>query len=767
VDPTNSSNIYVLDNSGIHQSVDGGATFTTLLALPSVPGGIRQIALDSSSGTLYYGTSSTVTAISVNGGVVNPLPISTPGFHTLVALGGRVYAGFDTPSVPYVIKWDPSGTNILYSTFFGGTVLDIVQAAAVDALGNCTVAGYTYSPDFPVTTGLSRRLVQASSASGFVTRLSPDGTRLIYSSLLGGSGLGSTNARASTTIRGLALDSSGNAYVTGQTAAADFPLSSNAFQSARPQPMCNRPQQAFLVGTDLGVNAFAAKISPDGSQFLYSTLLTGSCGSVGLGIAVNAAGEAVVAGYTTSTDLPTTAGAYQSAFPGPADSTLPPNPVTAGFAARISAAGDRMIAGTYLGGSYVTEANAVALDAQGNTYLTGATAKILPGATPGAYQTTAVDRCVIPIAIGPAPPYGGANDAFVLKLDAGLSTAGYMTYLGGGCNDAGNGIALDAAGNAWVNGTTVSPDFPLKSPFVGHGIATGFVSEMSADGSQLLFSSATDGVALAIDPMGAVHLAGAGASSTVAKRTQSFGFGKSVEWNKIDPASAPSVVIDNIQPVTNYPPTYLVPSYLGLGTVPGEMIRITGHNLGPATAVNGELDSTGRLPFTLAGTSVFFNNIPAPLVSVGDSEITCFAPFEIAQAASVMVESNGRRSNSVRTGVAQSDPQILSVMNADGSVNSADNPAKVGDVVSFLVSGMGETTPLSVDGLTNAPPLPVPNTQVIVGLSNMRVLPDFVGAAPGQIAGIMQVNVTLPAGNYSSPVYVGLNNANAPVYISQ
>ncbi len=180
-----------------------------------------------------------------------------------------------------MIKWDPTGANILYSTFFGGTVQDFVKGLAVDAQGNCTVAGYTYSPDFPATTTFSGTPAALGPATGFITRLSADGTHLVYSDLLGGS--------VYTLLQGLALDPSGAAYVTGETAAADFPLSSNAYQSTHPQTLCTRPSDAPFINTNTGAYGFVSKISADGSQLVYSTLITGSCGSAGNGLTVDAA----------------------------------------------------------------------------------------------------------------------------------------------------------------------------------------------------------------------------------------------------------------------------------------------------------------------------------------------------------------------------------------------------------------------------------------------------------------------------------------------
>ncbi len=155
-------------------------------------------------------------------------------------------------------------------------------------------------------------------------------------------------------------------------------------------------------------------------------------------------------------------------------------------------------------------------------------------------------------------------------------------------------------GNAWINGPTQSPDFPLKSPFQAGGIGSQFVSEISANGSQLLFSSGTDGVAMAMGPTGLVYLAGSGATPSLPKHVQAFGgTGTAAEWSKIDPTMTPAVEIDNVQPVTSFPPAVLGPTGVGPAVVPGQLIQISGSNLGPSTKTNGQLDSTGRMPFTL------------------------------------------------------------------------------------------------------------------------------------------------------------------------
>jgi uncharacterized protein (TIGR03437 family) len=748
VDST-ASTFYILGTVGVYKSIDGGHTFNLLPGLtPLVTSSqLKQIALDTASNTLYLGTSAMLYASTDGGATFNPL-IATPNLHSLAVLGGTAYAGFDTPAVPYVIKWDPTGTQILYSTFLGGASTSFISTAKVDSQGHLMLAGTTYSPDFPVTSTLANRS-PFGYPNVFVTALTADGTQVVYSAIIGDpKGLFPT---------GLATDSSGAAYVTGQTGSPDFPTTPNSFQSTLPTTPCSRPQGNPFAITNTGANAFVTKLGPDGS-LVYSTFLTGSCGSAGEGIAVNAAGEAVIVGLTTSPDFPVSPNTYQPAFPGDPSKTSAPNALYAGFVTRLSAAGDKVIASSYLGGGFATSANAVTVDAAGNITVTGYTSNLTPGATPGAFQPKALDDCAPTINIGPGPPPSPSTDAFVLKLDPALGTPRYMTYLGGSCNDSGTGIALDSSGNAWVTGNTQSSDFPLRSPYQARGITGRFVSELSADGTQLLYSSGTDGLSLTLDSSGAVYLAGTQGAP---------GLRTKAELIRINPASVPPVVIDAINPVTAYPPAVVIPSSFGAGLAPGELVRITGHNLGPATLVNAQLDAFGRLPFSLANSTVYFDHIPAPLISVQDTAIECFAPFEINSTTKISVEYNSAQSNTVLTGVIASDLQILSITNEDGSPNSAAHPASPGSEVVFYVSGLGETTPLSVDGLVNSPPVTVPIASVAIYLSNVMVKPQFVGSAPGMIAGISQVNVRLPSTAFqSNTLSIGLNNVTATIYVA-
>lgn len=744
VDPSNGSNIYAQDYAGIQKSSDGGVTFTTVYPYP--PGSAinafrpKGIAVDG-TGALYMYSQDQIVVTTDNGATLKTLP-ALYGLQTVMAAGGRVFVGELVPLAPFVVKLDPSGSQILYSTFVAGSLTDNLTGLAVDAQGSVALTGWTFSPDFPQTIPSSAPAPASGKSNVFVTRLSADGTRLLYSTLLGGS--------KTTLSSGIAVDSSGSVYITGQTSASDFPVTAGVVQQGFPAAPCTRTQSNFFVFPNTGQHAFVSKLRPDGSGLAYSTFLSGACGSAGMGIAVDSAGQAVVTGSTTSPDFPVSQGAFQTTFPGSPNLPSPPNPLYAGFVTKLSPAADKIVASTLVGGSgFGNYVASVMLDAGGNAWVTGFTQGISSGATPGVYQPKFVDACPPSLGIGPSPPYTGTGDAFALKLDPAFTAPQILTYFGGSCNEFATRIALDTSGNIWLSGTSVSGDFPLVSPFQGDGIAVGFVSELSPDASKLLFSSFSPGPAMTISPNGSVFVGGTDGAAAAIQR--------------IDPAKTPAVIVNRIAPVRSYPP--MPPPLYTAGIAPGLLVEITGQGLGPASKATGQVDATGRLPFVLAGTIVFFGDIPAPIISVQDSSIICFAPFEITNPTEVTVSVNGKPSNAVRMGVTPTTPQILNVINQDGTPNSKDHPAKAGEVLTLYVSGLGQTVPLSVDGLVNTDPLPVPVVKVTAFLPGAAIQPAYAGAAPGLISGITQVNVQLPLSmKFTGLSSVSVNSASAPVY---
>jgi len=384
----------------------------------------------------------------------------------------------------FVSKLNPTGSTLVYSTYLGGIGFDKGTGIAVDASGNAYVTGYTNSSNFPTTTG-SAQTAYGGSGDAFVAKLKPDGSALVYSTYLGGSGADFG--------LGIALDSSGEAYVTGSTQSTNFPTA---------------PSPGALQTANHGVSdAFVAKVKADGSGLVYSTYLGGSGADSAQGIAVDSSGAAYVTGYTYSPDFPTApTGSAIQAQCGGFSSGPPPSCASADvFVAKLSAAGSALVYSTYLGGSGTDRGFAIAVDSLGSAYVTGDSDSTDYPATVGALQGI----------------NAGKADAFVAKLNpTGTTPLVYFTFLGGSDIEQGTGIAVDSATppNAYVTGSTTSTNFPTFDPLqpsLGGGTCgaapntfpcpDAFVSKLNAQASALLYSTyfggggADYGEAIAID----------------------------------------------------------------------------------------------------------------------------------------------------------------------------------------------------------------------------------------------------------------------------
>jgi Bacterial Ig-like domain (group 3)/Beta-propeller repeat len=359
------------------------------------------IAVDSAGNAYVIGVTT-----STNFPTMNPLQAANAG--------GQY--GYDA----FVARINPAGSALVYSTYLGGSGDDSGSSIAVDSAGNAYVTGDTESADFPTMNPLQP--AKSGGYDAFVARLNPAGSALVYSTYLGGSGGDSGS--------GIAVDSAGNAYVTGYTESADFPVTSGAFQT-----VCGDVGCAYA-------DAFVTKINTTGSALVYSTHLGGNGSDLGNGIAVDSAGNAYVTGRTFSTDFPTTPGAFQTIGSGDA------------FVTKINTTGSALVYSTYLGGSMSDSGNGIAVDSAGNAYVTGSTDSNDFPTTPGAFQKV----CNL-----------GKNcgnyywDAFITRLNSSGSALVYSTYLGGSMSDSGNDIAVDSAGNAYVTGGTQSSNFPTTS----------------------------------------------------------------------------------------------------------------------------------------------------------------------------------------------------------------------------------------------------------------------------------------------------------------
>ena len=345
-----------------------------------------------------------------------------------------------------------------YSSYLGGSCGDAAWSVDTDSSGDQYVFGTTCSTDFPITPGAYQS--QMTGSVFFVTKFNPAGTGVIYSTFVGGTG----GQEVSSGV----VDSSGAAYVTGQTGSADFPTTGGAFRRT-PYPA--------------SFQSVVFKLSPDGSHLDYSTYLAPDLYNSGFGraIALAPGGSVIVAGYTSSDFAPTTPGAFQTTDPGGRG---------AGYAARLNATGSRLIYGTYLGapvtsqpltfGSPQCDPYALASDAQGDAYIAGPCTTGFP-TTPGAYQTDGTS----------------GFDGLLVKLNASGTRLGYATYYGAPQSSdivALTGVAVDSTGHAYISAWAMAGAAPATPGALAMDCPAGTtgcvaVAEFSPAGTSLVYST--------------------------------------------------------------------------------------------------------------------------------------------------------------------------------------------------------------------------------------------------------------------------------------
>jgi hypothetical protein len=378
----------------------------------------------------------------------------------------------------FVAKLNSTGTVIDYLTYIGGSGTETAAAIALDSSGDAYVTGSTTSTDLPTTTGAVETTYGGGSSDGFVAKLNAAGSSIAYATYLGGSSSDAASA--------IAVDSNGNAYVVGETESSNFPTSSGSFQS----------KFTFKYNAGSEPDGFITELNSTGAE-IYSSFFGGDYSDLINAVAVDSAGDAFIAGTTTSDSLPTTTGAYQA-------SKQTGSSFSEGFVAEVAAGGASLAYCTYLatgiqdsldaiaidssddvfvagetnqqsianyhglvdelpaGGKslgysvligsptdynsgYTTNVSAIALDSSGNAFVTGSTND------PGLSVSNALQTSL-----------AGTTNAFVGEI-ASAGTVSYLTYLGGSGSDAGTGIALDGADDAFVVGQTTSTNFPTAS----------------------------------------------------------------------------------------------------------------------------------------------------------------------------------------------------------------------------------------------------------------------------------------------------------------
>jgi uncharacterized protein (TIGR03437 family) len=540
------------------------------------------------------------------------------------------------PGDVFVTKLDPSG-NILFTQVFAGKGSDAAASVAVDPSGNIYIAGFTTSIDFPVSNAIQSQ--PAPHGAGFIVKLSGDGKTILYSTYFGG-------VTGDTTIQAITTDAAGNLYLTGSTTSLDFPHTAGL-------PLAS-------VGPQIPA-AFVASISAAGDKVLFSgTVGTGTCAGgacapyyvsiSGYAVALDSAGNVYFGGNAYLTDsLPTTAGALMPKGSG-------------AFIGKIVAGGTGLAYLTYLDSptAGLTVLYSLAVDASGNAYLAGSTSNPKFPATAASLQTT----------------LAGDTNAFVAKLKPDGRALLWATYLGGAGTDVAEWIAVDAAGNAWVCGTTTSPAFPNAQGWSQGG---DFLVEINPTGTALTYSARY--------PYGAVDQAVALDKSLLIHTTGFSGIVSTI------PSTGPPA-----------PRTFGVANAAAGGLsgrlAPAEIISVFGPGIGPPIAA-AAAPVAGFYPKTLDGVQVSIDGMNMPLLYVSANQINAVVPMGLTPGAAATVRvTNGTTVSPdypvwIDASAAQAFPNVL---NQDGTLNSQANPAKSGTAVTFFGTGWQSSFAPLADG---------------------------------------------------------------------
>ena len=655
------------------------------------------------------------------------------------------------PGEVFVAKLAPDGSTLIWATYIGGARTDVATDLAVDARGNVFVAGYTTSLDFPTTSGAFRTSAPGDGIApdGFALKLNPQGTGLLYSTYLGGI--------EDDRIYGLALDRDGNAYLAGATNSDNFPATRGSFRSARCTGfgldavlaklnaegsalvymsfLCGSAHEealdvavdaqggavavgytaspdfpttagALIRGRRSGLDGFIAKLSPDGSALAYSSYLGGSADDVATSVVVDGLARMYVAGYTRSLDLPVTAAAFQ---PRQADNGLYED----GFALMLSATGQELLRGTYLGGSAGDRINALALDSPGVVVAAGETASADFPAAPAPCETG----------------YGGRRDAFVARLDLERGAAPAALFLGGRGDDQARAVAAPGGGIALVAGATRSANFPTTASALSTSYRQGY----------------------------------RGGDAFVAR------------LDLARSAAAPCLAHGGIVNAASFLPGPVAPgqivSLFGAGLGPETPVSF---RLDASFTVAKELAGVRVLfdgvPAPLLAVSAGQVNAIVPYGVSGRAETRVEVEYQGRRTAAVRLPVAASAPAIFTQNAGGTGPGAI--LNQDSSVNSAANPAERGSVIQIFATGGGQTRPPGVDGRVTLPafgPIPLQELAVSVTIGGLPAAVQYAGAAPELVAGVMQVNAVVPERAPSGsavPVVLTVGGVSSPATVT-
>jgi uncharacterized protein (TIGR03437 family) len=597
-----------------------------------------------------------------------------------------------------------------------------------------------------------------------ITKLDPAGA-VIYQKALPAMG-----AQAA-----IAVDAQGNVFVAGNTNSDSLPTSPAVFQPKRSPGVCitgDKAAQPYPCP-----DAFVAKIDANGN-LAWASYLGGLNTDQANGIAVDAAGNIYVTGFTQSNDFPIVS-AFQPQFGGYADA----------FVTKISADGAKILYSSFLGGSGYDVSSAIAVDSNGNAYIAGEVQGALSTLTSGfgtscnADSSNAFlikvspggDRMVFGGCLGaplsysqatavtvnlqgniyvggetnsrgfPATPgafHSTSNSAysdFVAKVAPDGSALTYSALFAGDSFGV-YSIAVDSTGSAYVSGTA-SPALPIAGPAMQPCPGAYYLLKLNAAGSAPLYSSFGEAARFALAPDGSVTLAGASVERLATLESPGDSF------------LPPECVLNGAS----------FASHLGYGQPgisPGEIVTLQGTALGPL-APPPPLVRNGVFGNQIGGTQVFFDGVAAPLMYAQDAQINVIAPYSLAgkTAVSIQVQYQGRTTAPVTIPVAASSAALFEraggapiVLNQDYSQNSQTNPVVRGGILILYLTGAGQTSPASVDGqvwqtagglqsLVSAQLTSYGNAGQVT--STAPVL--YAGPAPTLVSGVQQLNIQIPA----------------------
>jgi hypothetical protein len=500
-----------------------------------------------------------------------------PGFPLAVGPDLTPNGDFDV----FVAKLNATGTSFTYCGLIGGTGWDEAYAISVDGEGNAYITGMTHSSEatFPVLVGPC--LTQGGDMDAFVAKVNASGTALVYCGYVGGADRDEGT--------GIAVETSGHAYVTGRTASTEssFPIS---------------------VGPDLtsngGYDAFVAKVHPSGNSLVYCGYIGGLNNEEGGGIAVDGSGSAYVSGQTSSSE---------ASFPIKSGPDLTYNGREDAWAAKINSLGSDVDYCGYIGGSGSDSSRAIAVDSAGNAYLSGFT---------DSTQTT------FPVKTGPDLTYGGGeSDAFVAKIDALGAMLIFCGYIGGGGQDNGEGIAVDGTGNVYLTGSVNqnTPTFPVVDgpDLTYNGFFDGFIAEVDSLGTSFVYcgyvggADADYGHGIAVDRWGNAIVAG---HTTSTQATFPVVAGPDLTMN-----GSWAGFVARVSPANVMGPalTLLVPDSADAGN-PGFILSVIGSDFVDGAVVRW--DGSPRPTTFISGTEVQATVDPADLAAGMAVQVTVLNP---------------------------------------------------------------------------------------------------------------------------------------------